>query len=67
MKECEKKKERREKKNGIKKPRVEKKLRRGIKRKSYKKWNWAVRLISSELMGNRFVKFKKLCYRFQYV
>lgn len=54
------KKKMKKKSREIKKPRMKKTLKRGIARKHYKKWIWADRLISSELVGNIFMKFKQL-------
>lgn len=59
--ECEKREKKMKKKSiQIKKSRMKKTLKRGIARKHYKKWIWADRLISSELAGNIFMKFKQL-------
>lgn len=59
--ECGKREKKMKKKSiEIKKPRMKKTLKRGIARKHYKKWIWADRLISSELVGNIFMKFKQL-------
>lgn len=52
------KKKMKKKSREIKKPRMKKTLKRGIARKHYRKWIWADRLISSELVGNIFMKFK---------
>ena len=32
--------------------------KREIEKKFHRKWNWAVRLISSELVGNKSMKFE---------
>lgn len=57
--ECGKREKKMKKKSiQIKKSRMKKTLKRGIARKHYKKWIWADRLISSELVGNIFMKFK---------
>lgn len=50
----------RKKRKEIKKPKLKRKFKRGIERKHYKKRNWVVRLISSESMGNKFMKFEQL-------
>lgn len=39
---------------------MNKKLKREIERKSYKKWNWTIKFIANKLVGSRFMKFEQL-------
>lgn len=39
---------------------MNKKLKREIERKHYKKQNWTVKSIASKLVGSRFMKFENL-------